>query len=752
MWIPLLGLPFGVLVGVLFVPYSGHWSTGVWLVLFTILTGWLQSQNRGRNRTGRKLVWLCLILACGSQWGSFQRSAYLPWAPEEGRYLISGKVVDVPSRQRFGQRIRLAITCFGTTADPCGQYRKTIWKPRVYALVSLPGSHPDSLQAPPPGTVVQMPVDFKVRKSEHNPGEFDPTRWLLSNHIVIQLRLSEHAKAEALSSHFSIDQLRLKIGDYLANDQGDGNSSHQPQAVLLALVTGDRSLMSDAHWNLFNRTGTTHLVAISGLHIGLVATLVFLVFKAVFRRWIWFSSRYPAQNGGWLLAWAAALLYAAVAGFSLPTQRAMIMLTVFVLLRLLGRSQSLWVALAWAFCLVLLWDPVACLSLGFWLSFVAVALILWAIGGAVLSRNRWWGWSRVQWGLLAGLTPVLLWAVHSASLISLLTNVLAIPLIGFIVVPLALVWAGLWSLIGDQADGLLEGLLWGLDLFIVALDWSSNWQWGVWSVSARSITALALAMVGVLWLATAGLPGRVWGGVLLLPILISRPDDSGVYLLRSTDLKMAVHLPDKVLFLAPAYWPRLLPEWQTRMLDEWGIQMPAGNVPMQDTAALWQSDGLVLAEYRLNNLGLGQRRVETVRFMNICELNERTKLDQQVQILIWRGSELGRCGVQWVLPGQSGFYWPTQSTALQKRLSGMTAGSFPDAFPEPDYYVVYRKSGESVMLHPDAPVIHGGDVPAGSTGIRVIHDLEVSGYWFRSLVESAGQMRRPDWHLSSINR
>jgi competence protein ComEC len=178
--------------------------------------------------------------------------------------------------------------------------------------------------------------------------------------------------------------LRERIDTVLAD------AAHR--GIVVALAIGAQDEVSDTDWRLMRGTGTSHLVAISGLHIGFVAGLAGWLAGAVWRRSGWIGRDWPLRLPAQVVAATAgvsfAALHAALAGFNVPAQRALWMAGVVALAFVSGRSLARSTVLAWALGLVLLVDPWAVVSAGFWLSFFAVAAILFAMSGRALPRRR----------------------------------------------------------------------------------------------------------------------------------------------------------------------------------------------------------------------------------------------------------------------------------------------------------------------------------------------------------------------------
>ena len=288
------------------------------------------------------------------------------------------------------------------------------------------------------------------------------------------------------------------------------------RGVLLALAIGDQRSIPGAQWILFSRTGVTHLVSISGLHVTMLAALF-----AGLANWLWRRSerlmlRLPAPKAALLAGWLAACAYALLAGFEVPVQRTLFMLGAAVLALCSGRNFGASRILLFALLVVLLIDPWAVLSIGFWLSFGAVAALLYA-GGAHLGRPAGWRalalrWGAMQWAVTVACLPLLLLFFQQFSLVSPLANALAIPLVSLFVTPLTLLCAALpwpWLLHADH---------WLLAQLMAALHWLSAWP--VWQQPAPPVWTALLALVGVAWLLLPrGFPARWLGGALLLPAL-----------------------------------------------------------------------------------------------------------------------------------------------------------------------------------------------------------------------------------------
>ena len=269
-------------------------------------------------------------------------------------------------------------------------------------------------------------------------------------------------------------------------------------------------------WATFNRTGTTHLMSISGLHVTMVAALLGWLVNRLWRHSPVLALRLPAQKAGLLAACLAAFVYTLLAGFAVPAQRTLYMLLVAALAMLSGRIMAPSRTLCLALLVVLLIDPWAVLAAGFWLSFGAVGALLYTgsakVGETVGWRQHLAACGSIQWAATVASLPVLLLVFQQFSLISPLANALAIPVVSFVITPLALLGAILpWWPILALAHAVLDALM-------IFLQWCAVWP--VWQAPAPPLWAAMLAGLGVfVLLLPRALPGRLLGLCLLVPAI-----------------------------------------------------------------------------------------------------------------------------------------------------------------------------------------------------------------------------------------
>ncbi len=292
--------------------------------------------------------------------------------------------------------------------------------------------------------------------------------------------------------------------------------------VLVALVVGDQQAIDQDLWQVFSRTGITHLMSISGLHVTMVASLGWWLVSMLWRRQPRLMLRLPAQKAAALGGWLAALIYCLLAGFGVPAQRTLYMISVVALALWTGRLTSASRVLALALLVVLLLDPWAVLSAGFWLSFGAVALLFYIGAGRVGSQHWLAEWGRAQWAVTIGMLPALLALFQQFSLVSPLANALAIPLVSLVVTPLALLGAVTAAAIGFDAPLLLAHQL--LSWMMVFIDWLAQLPLAMWQQHAPPWWAVLTATLGCVWLLLPrGFPARWAGLVLFAPLIFIAP-------------------------------------------------------------------------------------------------------------------------------------------------------------------------------------------------------------------------------------
>ncbi len=626
------------------------WRGPELLTLSATALGWLLaaiSPLRAKLRRGVLPATVLFAVSCGMWLAGMAQIRFAPLQLQADRsYQIIGTVEGLPEQDRFGRKVRIRLACAGTDDKKCDLYQggNQLWP----VLVEVTAAHKKWPQPPLPGQRWAFKVHPAALEPEDPLATFNTARWLMANHVVARFRIRGGDVASLVNTatdpvNMARLTLRSAIAKYQAGDASNTRLSGLP--VILALITGDRSLMTTDHWYVFNRTGTTHLIAISGTHIMLVAGVAIWLFNLVFKRWLWLTSRIPSLYPALLLGWLVALSYSAIAGMGFPVQRALIMLSVLVLFKLRGRALPLWLGWNLAFFLVLVWDPMAVYSIGFWLSFVAVYWIIWGSGGAVLPLSKSTRWWRLQWGIFFGLAPVLLWQLQNISLVSGGTNLLAIPMAGLLLTPLALLWALGWSIFADGANSLLlvanylaEGLIW-------FLRYCADTPFSVLTTTPHSAGTMLLAFFGVVWLCTPGWPGRWLAPVLLMPLVLPAPAEPGLKIQGAgTAPRILLDTGNQMMFIARSEWPSLESRWQQNWFRWNGIPPAEWDVPLRGTAEYWRAPAWVLQQYYLNSSPLGFRKITQQHIFDLCSGADVQVSDIEVKTLM-----VGRRGKQCVL-------------------------------------------------------------------------------------------------------
>jgi competence protein ComEC len=423
---------------------------------------------------------------------------------EKKPVVVEGRVASLPERNNRRVRFEFLVDRMtapgGAAIRAPGRIRLNWYRP-----------YPEVV----PGQRLRLTVRLKRPHGFQNPGGFDYEGWLFrrsiraTGYVVAGTRLSAPAG-------FSPDRLRYRLRQRLHAVLG--GSPHT--GLILALSLGDRSGISRGQWRVLTRTGTNHLLAISGLHIGLVAGIAFAL-----TCWLWpllgrAALWLPAPRVAAIVAFLAAAVYALLAGLTVPTQRALIMVAAMLLGTIHRRMRPVTV-LGLALLGVLLFDPFSVLSPGFWLSFAAVAVILFALALYTLpSASGTVRFGRIQLSIFLGLAPLLAVWFRQIPLLGMLANAAAIPWISFVSVPLILSGtlltacnapgAGLLLALGDHS---LDPI-WSFLQRLAAVDA------GVLPLDHVTPAAVAAALVGSMLLLLPRATAVKWLGALwLLPLL-----------------------------------------------------------------------------------------------------------------------------------------------------------------------------------------------------------------------------------------
>ncbi|BBN59433.1 DNA internalization-related competence protein ComEC/Rec2 [Hydrogenovibrio marinus] len=361
-----------------------------------------------------------------------------------------------PTWQIFSSRIRLSWY-FNKTAS---------------SLTSLPKS----------GEKWRFYIKLKPNHFSLNPGAFDYETYLFQQHVqavgyVLNARTFATAQRLAPPSNFSLQQwIWQRLNPWFQHSAFGG--------VFGALLYGDKSLITAPQWQVFRQTGTVHLMAISGLHIGIMAAIGFWLFASI---WKWLVlylplsalrqsiSRTPKVVWGSLGASGFAFMYIALAGFAIPTVRAGLMVFILLIFIVFRRRFQVWAALALAAFFITLPDSRAVLSQGFWLSFIAVAIIYAVIASpGFQGRATWQQFLLLQLALTLGMAPILTLFYGQVPTIGVLANLVAVPVVTLVALPLLMLSAVFILLFGAWLPGVAE--------FVMEMN-NELWQWLWWGLN-----------------------------------------------------------------------------------------------------------------------------------------------------------------------------------------------------------------------------------------------------------------------------
>jgi competence protein ComEC len=537
------------------------------IIAFAIGIGWLQQQaelpttdsmfvvgvvwcgvalalvlsGRGsRSSHWRSVGVIVLAAALGFLWAAtrahIRLADHLPTAHERREIEITGVVSGLPQTLERGMRFEFDVEQSSLTIP---KHISLAWY-QSWNLLDENGSAAIPVHV---GERWRFIVRLKQPHGNMNPHGFDYEGWLLERGIratgYVRPRTAVWLDAEVDRPAYRIERLRENIRSRLYALLPEAESPYV--GILVALVVGDQSAIEPALWLRFAQTGVTHLMSISGLHITMLAGLGYLLSGWLWRRstrlLLFMSAQSVAAVGGMI----AALFYCLLAGFAVPAQRTLVMLSIVAVARLSGREMASSRVLALALLFVVLLDPWAVLAAGFWLSFGAVSLLFLIGSGRIGSAHWLLEWLRAQWAVTLGMLPALLALFQQFSLVSPLANAIAIPVVSFVITPLAM-FGGLpfMSPLLSLAHAVTSWMM-------IFLDALARIPGAVWQQAAPPAWAVVLALLGGGWLLLPrGMPARWLGVLAFLPLLSFAPlrPDEGAARITVLDVGqgLAVHV------------------------------------------------------------------------------------------------------------------------------------------------------------------------------------------------------------------
>lgn len=370
---------------------------------------------------------------------------------------------------------------------------------------------------PAPGERWQFKAKLKRPYGFMNSGGFDYETWVLRQGIKATgyIKNSKLNKKQLESESYYFERLR-----HILSDRIKSILDKPLLGLVLALSIGDRSQLTAEQWQVFKNTGTSHLIAISGLHLGLITGFIYFLVNALWRRSHHATLLMPAPIVAIIVAFLGAVIYAGLAGFSLPTQRALIMIGVYLISLFAVKKILPLNVVCIAIILILINDPLSIVAVDFWLSFTAVILILFITQYRLDKLSNLNRWLKLQCLLSIAIMPVIIFWFKQIPVYSVLANAVAIPVIGFLIVPITFLATFLIFLLPEFAIYLYSLVEKINDISWSYLHYLSQQQYAVVSIPASHIGAFFLALVGVLILIMPrGLPARWVGLFYLLPLL-----------------------------------------------------------------------------------------------------------------------------------------------------------------------------------------------------------------------------------------
>ncbi|QKM63677.1 DNA internalization-related competence protein ComEC/Rec2 [Polynucleobacter antarcticus] len=437
------------------------------------------------------------------------RLGHILSAELEGKDLtIEGRVNALPQSSTSGAKFS-----FEVDKAILGQKVIESFPRQVYLSWQPAWRNPQNIPAVIPGQRWKFKVKIKRPYGSLNPYTFDFERWsfhqdfgasgsVRSGDLLIAKDIS--FMEFSLAMEYQRWKLREKIKYLLPKDARYGG-------VISALVMGDQNAIDQDDWRVFNATGIGHLISISGLHVTMLAG-----FGAMLAGYIWrrrtLPLRIPVTKVSAAVGFLTAFVYAWLAGFQIPAQRTMYMVGVVAFALWSGRNPRSFDIWWWALAFVLLIDPMAPYTPGFWLSFGAVAAILYAMQdsdgllGVPTGKELEVHWSkrltqalreacRVQAVVTIALLPLTLYWFYQVSLASPFANAFAIPIVSYIVTPLAIAGALLPDFIGKW---LLIPAHLTMEYLAMLLSWMANWKWAVAWSNQPTWWALLLSTIGII--------------------------------------------------------------------------------------------------------------------------------------------------------------------------------------------------------------------------------------------------------------
>ena len=501
-----------------------HWQWICGLTIATCLLGLYINYTLNWHRHANTLLGVFCCLSLGFAWNADYAQTRLSNVlsiEHEGKELtLEGRVNALPQSTSSGAKFSFAVDHAEVRRQQLESFPR-----QVYLSWQPAWRNPQDIPQVIPGQRWKLKVKIKRPYGSLNPHTFDFERWsfhqdfgasgsVRSGELLLEKEIG--LLEFSLAMEYQRWKLREKIRYLLPTDARYGG-------VIAALVMGDQNAIAQEDWRVFNATGIGHLISISGLHVTMLAGFGAMLATFLWRRnslplWI------PVSKVAAAVGFLTAFVYAWLAGFQIPAQRTMYMVGVVAFALWSGRNPRSFDIWWWALAFVLLIDPMAPYTPGFWLSFGAVAAILFAMQdsagllGVPTGKELEVPWRhrliqalreacRVQAVVTVALLPLTLYWFYQVSIVSPLANAIAIPVVSYIVTPLAIAGALLPDFIGKW---LLMPAHATMDYLAIILTWMAQWSWAVAWSSQPAWWALSLSGIGIVIAIRPGVIMQSW--------------------------------------------------------------------------------------------------------------------------------------------------------------------------------------------------------------------------------------------------
>jgi competence protein ComEC len=622
-----IGLIGGV-VGVYQLPFLLPWFSFVFAGLLALGCLWRCFNKRAAHAMAGFIIGAILATLFG-----FLRPSLEPLIPGQVVWIEAEVVSLVEQRVSARSLLRFDVELSRVSTD------QQHWQSLSARRIRL--SCYDCAQVPQSGERWRWPVKLQPIHAMMNPVGLDYEAWAYQAGLAGRGYVSDPALAQRVATGWNIHLMRQQVAQTLAPLWQDSPF----RGIYQALLYGDKSAISQLQWEVLRQTATIHLMAISGLHLALIAAMSYVIGRVVWRAALVlpFVASWPQVWVGAMFAALAVTGYAMLAGWTVPTQRAWIMVMVGLAFIALRRKFQPWPTLALAAALVLIYSPSAVLSAGFWLSFLAVALIFSVLAQPWLKSRRVWQQTLVvQLVLSLALLPSLWFFYQQLPLYGVLANVFAVPFVSFLALPLVFLQALFQYFVPDIAlylaklsDVLWHGFWWALT------------QIGAWPYAVVTLPPIAGQWVLLAYAALFALLGfqqawLKWLSLLVLAVALVWP------LSLSPSLGLRAF---RVTLLDVGQGQALVVETRHHVLvydagPRWGNSADAAQfalVPYLQAGGYEQVDALIISHADNDHAG-GAESVLAAFAVN-------TKLSGQVERLGLKGFEACESGMSWQWDG-----------------------------------------------------------------------------------------------------